>query len=229
MSPDPVRRSGKKFRAFRAWTLDGYRLRSANPSGGHWTPGVNRAECRRSTYDPMPPLQSIWTGAPEEAAAHRAPDPKCRCGLYAWYGPERLSSFPGFGAELVYGVVLAWGHVEAHADGLRAEYAEPAMLAYSESQSFKHVRRVQAIGSELGLPVIELAELAQAAEAIGEPVPAELRPKRPGPFEVDPRWAVPLAAGGLLLATAGMLGGLKQAQRRAASGLGGEGVPRAQP
>ena len=227
MTPDPVRRSGKKFRAFRAWTLDGYRLRSANPSGGHWTPGVNRAECKRSTYDPMPPLQAIWSGSAEGGGtAHSAPDPKCRCGLYAWYGPERLTGFPGFGAELVYGVVLAWGHVEAHADGLRAEYAEPAMLAYSERQSFKHVRRVQAVGSELALPVVELRELALAAEAIGEAVPIELRAKRMAPFEVDPRWAVPLAAGGLLLATAGMLGSLKQAQRRAAAAQGGEGAPK---
>lgn len=232
MSPEPIRRSGRKFRVFRAWTLDGYRLRSANPAGGHWSAGVNRAACRRPAYDPMPPLQALWAGLADEGAsatAHRAPDPRCRCGLYGWYDADRLAGFPGFGAELVYGAVLAWGRLEAHADGLRAEYAEPAMLAYSESQSFRHVRRIQAIGSELELPVVELRELEQAAAAVGEAVPPELRPTREPPFDLDPRWAVPLAAGGLLVATAGLLGGIKQAQRRADGAQRAGGVTGAQP
>ena len=227
MRPGPVRRSGRKFRAFRAWTLDGYRLRSANPAGGHWTPGVNRAECRRSAYDRVVPMPAMWAapGVPgpfeRSGAAHRAPDPSCRCGLYAWHDPGRLLGFVGQRAELVYGVVLAWGRIEVHADGLRAEYAEPVILAYRETQTYRHVRRVQAIGSELGLPVVELDELEEAAMGFGEPVPPELRPKRIPAFEVDPRWGVPLAASGILLAAAGLVGGLRQAQRRATTSAGG--------
>ena len=227
MRPGPVKRSGKKFRAFRAWTLDGYRLRSANPAGGHWTPGVNRAQCRRSSYDRLIPMPAMWAttgvdGDPDVSdARHRAPEPKCRCGLYAWHEPDQLAGFVGQRGELVYGAIVAWGRIEVHSDGLRAEYAEPVVLAYRDSQSYAHVRRVQAIGAELDLPVVELSELAQAAEGFGEPVPAELRPERIPPFEVDPRWGVPLAASGLLLAAAGLLGGLKQAQRRASASAAG--------
>jgi hypothetical protein len=223
---EPVRRAGKKFRAFRAWTLDGYRLRSANPAGGYWTAGVNHAECRRSSYAPSP-LQMPWAvpaGGSRPSATHEAPDPKCHCGLYAWYEPRRLARFMAGDAELVYGVVLAWGRVEVHADGFRAEYAEPALLSYSESQSYRHVRRVQAIGSELGIPVVELDELEDAAQAFGEPVPMELRPKRPSPFELDPRL---VAAGGLVVAMAGLLEGVRQAQRRAPRSPGGSSPPAA--
>jgi len=228
LTPEPVRRAGAKFRAYRAWTLDGYRLRSANPAGGHWTAGVNRAECRRSTYDRVVPMPTLWPAPDLEEArpTHRAPDPRCRCGLYAWHDPAQLTGFVGQRAELVYGAVLAWGRVEVHADGLRAEYAEPVVLAYRDDQTYRHVRRVQAIGSELGLPVVELGDLEREASSFGELVPAELRPKRFPPFEVDPRWGVPLAASGILLAAAGLVSGLRQAQRRAAppspsSGSGG--------
>lgn len=231
MSSRPERHSGQKFRAFRAWTLDGYRLRSANPAGGHWVAGVNRAECRRATYVPPSPLQT-FLAAPERdasaqhAGAHRAPDHRCRCGLYAWHETGRLAGFPHGDAELVYGAVLAWGRVEVHLDGLRSEYAEPVLLGFSESQSYRHVRRVQAIGSELGLPVVELAELEDAARAFGQPVPADLRPHRAAPFEVDPRWAVPLASG-VLVAAAGLVGGIRQAQRRAGTSAGQAGTTRA--
>lgn len=224
MSPESARHTGKKFRGFRAWTLDGYRLRSANPAGGHWMAGVNHAECRRTAYDPVPLPPTIW-GMPgfssrSSTAEHVAPDPDCRCGLYAWYEPRGLAGFGVGGAELVYGVVLAWGRVEAHLEGLRAEYAEPVVLAYTETQSYKHVRRVQAIGSELGLQVVELGELEAAAREYGQPVPMELRPKRIPGLELDARWAFPLAAGGLLVATVSVLEGLKKAQRRAAAAAG---------
>jgi hypothetical protein len=221
LSADPVHRTGAKFRGFRAWTLDGYRLRSANPAGGHWTAGVNHAECRRTAYDPIPLPPTIWGmpgfGSRSSSSAHVAPDPDCRCGLYAWYEPRGLAGFGVGGDELVYGVVLAWGRVEAHLEGLRAEHAEPVVLAYSESQSYRHVRRVQAIGSELGLQVVELGELEEAASGYGQPVPMELRPKRIPGLDIDARWAFPLAAGGLLVATVSVLEGLKKAQRRAAA------------
>lgn len=215
MKPEAVRRSGPKFRAFRAWTLDGYRLRSANPAGGYWTAGINHAECRRSEYDRLTPLGHDKPPATVRPS-HDAPHPRCRCGLYAWHEPHELTRFGGAG-ELVHGVVLMWGRIEVHGEGLRSEYAEPVLLAYGDEQTHKHVRRVQAIASELGLPAVELDDLEEAAKAFGEPVPEELRPHRTRPLEGDPRWVAPLAAGGLLLATAGMIGGLMQAQRRAAT------------
>jgi hypothetical protein len=147
--------------------------------------------------------------------AHAAPDPKCRCGLYAWHDAGRLPDASGYAAEYVYGAILAWGRIEVHGDGLRAEYAEPVVLAYDETQSYRHVRRVQAIGSELGLPVVEIEQLDEAANAFGDPVPLDLRPSRNQPFEVGPRLALALTAGGMLLASAGFAARVKQDQRRA--------------
>jgi hypothetical protein len=226
LTPDPVRRSGKKFRAYRAWTFDGYKLRSANPAGGHWTPGVNHAECRRSAYEYSALVPNTWAASTglnrvqPSRSAHAAPHHRCHCGLYAWHDPARLPGASGFAAEYVYGAILAWGRIEVHGDGLRAEYAEPVLLAYDESQSYKHVRRVQAIGSELGLPVVEVDELEEASKAFGEPVPRELRPDRGQPFEVGPRLALALTAGGMLLASAGLAARVKQDQRRAAATTG---------
>ena len=225
MRPEEVRRSGRKFRGFRAWTLDGYRLRSANPAGGFWTAGVNKAECRRSAYDRVAPLPPLWPVAAggegrQGRSVHQAPHPGCRCGLYAWHRASDLGRFPVHGDELVYGVVLSWGRIEVHPDGLRAQYAEPVVLAFDEGQSYRHVRHVQAISSELGIPTVELEDLDETARAYGEPVPDELMPGRMPPFEADPRWLLPVAAS-VLVATAGLIGGLKQAQRRAGAATPG--------
>ena len=66
-------------------------------------------------------------------AAHRAPRPECSCGLYAvhpWEGPVSLYGGGGGGPlEQIHGVVEAWGRVELHATGFRAQYARPVALA----------------------------------------------------------------------------------------------------
>jgi hypothetical protein len=176
LSPEPVRRSGAKFRAYRAWTLDGYRLRSANPAGGHWTAGVNRAECRRSTYDRVVPMPTLWP-APEldEArATHRAPDPRCRCGLYAWHEPEQLTGFVAQRAELVYGAVLAWGRVEVHADGMRAQHARVEALALGVGERRRDEAKLRSIASALGVELVEWNELDVAADRCGRPLPDEM-------------------------------------------------------
>jgi hypothetical protein len=214
LTPDPVRRSGRRFLGYRAWTFDGYRLRSANPAGGHWVAGVNRAECRRLAYLRAMPGAVPWAPGLNARRDHTAPEPSCACGLYAWHDAGRLPRPPGWEAEWVYGAVLAWGTTEVHADGFRAELAEPVVLSYSDDQTHRHVRRVQAIASELGLPAVELERLEEAAAGLGEPVPEELRPHAPSPAEIGARWALGLAAGGALLAAAGIIGGARPRQRR---------------
>jgi hypothetical protein len=205
--------------------LDGYRLRSANPAGGHWMAGVNRAECRRAAYLRAMPGAVPWAPALSPRRLHAAPAPTCACGFYAWHETGRLPQPPGWEAEWVYGAVLAWGRTEVHADGFRAEFAEPVVLAYSEEQTHRHVRRVQAIASELGLPAVELERLEKVAHAYGEAVPADLRPDGPSPAEIGARWAIGLAAGGALLAAAGIIGGTRPRQRRGPSA----GAPRRPP
>jgi hypothetical protein len=65
---------------------------------------------------------------------HRAPREGCGCGLYALH-PTRNSakqafrpSDAGYGLQRVAGIVEAWGTVEVHKEGFRAEYARPFAL-----------------------------------------------------------------------------------------------------
>jgi hypothetical protein len=155
---------------YRSWELDGYQLRSVNERlHAHWQIGVNRAECRRPEFLRRPD---------SPRPSHRAPDPDCECGLHAWYAPNSgyARGAPG---STVHGAVAAWGRIEAHWHGFRAEYAEPMALAYSPEESPEQVDRARAIAGELGLPFVALAELEAVALEFGSRVPVDLRPSPP--------------------------------------------------
>lgn len=161
--PGPPARVSGKVLGFRCWTLEGYRLLSVNPAfRAWWTVGENRAKCLAS---------------PDWEGVHEAPHHACQCGLYAWHLPGSLLIPHGDG--LVYGAVLAWGRMEVHAAGFRAEFAEPVMLAYHPRQAYEDVRRAETIASEMALPFVTVEELATRATEFGEPVPEDLRPEAP--------------------------------------------------
>ena len=178
-SDAPPRVEGEVI-GFRSWQLDGYKLRSANAWAGHWTIGVNEAVCKyREQY------RSAVGLVPREVTAqrgsHDAPERTCGCGLYAYHEPQ-LASFPG--DESVWGAVKAWGKLEVHHGGFRAQYAEPVALAYHQEQSYRHVEKLKAVAGELGLPLVEASDLQQAAAQYGKPVGEELRPPNPYPVVI---------------------------------------------
>ncbi len=121
--PGPRQLAGKVL-GFRQWTLDGHRLRpmvSSLPFS--WRLGPNQAQCLRPHINP---------NAAAGRSEHAAPHPSCECGLYAYHEP---SSRPPEG-DTVTGAVLAWGRIEVHRSGFRAEYAEPVVLGYNREQPF---------------------------------------------------------------------------------------------
>ena len=72
-------------------------------------------------------------GAPTQAVCldsnHRAPRSGCECGLYALHPQARISEWvESFMTEGVAGVVEAWGRIELHEVGFRAEFARPKLL-----------------------------------------------------------------------------------------------------
>ena len=75
-------------------------------------------------------------GSTTEAAClnhdHPAPDPGCGCGLYALHPQARSSewadSFLSLPSGVVAGVVEAWGRIELHEVGFRAQFARPKLL-----------------------------------------------------------------------------------------------------
>ena len=63
---------------------------------------------------------------------HKAPAAQCNCGLYAlhpWSAEDRSElQLEVHGRLSVVGVVEAWGQVQLHEEGFRAQFARPAAL-----------------------------------------------------------------------------------------------------
>jgi hypothetical protein len=73
-----------------------------------------------------------------------------------------------FGCGWLEGIVAAWGHIESHHDGLRAQHARVCALARRPG--------VDAIASDLGVDLVERDELEAAAARYGAPLPPSLVP-----------------------------------------------------
>jgi hypothetical protein len=94
---------------------------------------------------------------------HRAPREGCGCGLYALH-PSRSSatrvfgsSRPGYGLQQVAGIVEAWGTVEVHEEGFRAEYARPFALILPRRLAGTDVGAlIRQLAARYGCQVLEL-------------------------------------------------------------------------
>jgi hypothetical protein len=110
--------------------------------------------------------EMVWSpdGEPTVAhclqANHRAPDPDCGCGLYALhpYAYRRGRYFRRRGGPTITGIVEAWGRLEVHGRGFRAERARPVALlapALHLAETFE-LERLEEVSERYGLPVIEV-------------------------------------------------------------------------
>jgi hypothetical protein len=141
----------------RVWRtrLDGRRPRlAAAAQGSAWVPG----------------------GLPTRAAClvgegHPAPAGECACGLYALH-PHTLEttasffSFPGYhrGALWIAGLVEAWGRIEVHAEGFRAQYARPiALLAMGLPRHGEYHRLAAEAAAAYRVELLQLESPAQVA------------------------------------------------------------------
>jgi len=75
------------------------------------------------------PTTATCSFAPD---GHEAPDPDCQCGLYARHpwtaeGRSLYRTWPA-DPERVVGIVAAWGRIEVHREGFRAQHARPVAL-----------------------------------------------------------------------------------------------------
>ena len=151
---------------FRSWRIAGGHLQSPYIPC-RWEGRVMHAQC----YDANRVLLrgEGWLDEP-----HASPHAACRCGIYAYHCPG-LRSYHGeqWWCE---GIIAAWGRIEVHADGLRAEYASVEALAIPDLGNARLAPAVEAIGARLGVPVIAADELPEVAERLGHVVPQGLRP-----------------------------------------------------
>jgi hypothetical protein len=151
---------------FRSWRIANGRLLSPYIPC-RWEGRVMRARC----FDANRVLLrgEGWLDEP-----HASPHPECQCGVYAYHRPG-LRSYYG---EQWWcdGVIAAWGRIEVHADGLRAEFARVEALGIPDLTNERLVHAVEAIGARLGVPVTSAEALPELAQRLGGPVPSSLRP-----------------------------------------------------
>jgi hypothetical protein len=147
---------------FRDWRVGPDGLCSPR-TGVAWQERVLQAECRPRTADDLvrPP--------------HRAPGHGCGCGIHAYYAPSDETSKVSYTG--VSGIVTVWGDVEVHADGLRAEFARIEALGVYARWSERQKSAVAQVAESLGVDLVDLYDLADAAASYGTPVPQQLIPE----------------------------------------------------
>jgi hypothetical protein len=143
---------------FRQWRLNGHTLSSLF-SDVRWPRTDLRARCTVGGHDP-----------------EEAPSNACSCGIYAYYDPcPRTASAAT--RDLVGGVVILWGRVELHANGMRGEHARVVALDLPLSRGRKRTNLVE-VAERLGVPAVAHRELKTVAAKYGSPLQRSLRPPR---------------------------------------------------
>jgi hypothetical protein len=138
--------------AFRSWRLSSGRLVSPFIPC-RWEGRVMHAACWDAN-------RSLTRGEGWLTEPHASPEPRCQCGIYGYFAPGPRSWFgEAFWCE---GVVTAWGRVEVHQDGFRAEHARvEALAAPHDGRGYG----LEAAAAHLGVPVVD--DLAAFAAGLG--------------------------------------------------------------
>jgi hypothetical protein len=135
--------------AFRKWRVVDGRLRSLyEPS--FWLEPLQQAECRSGRYS---------------GHRHEAPQSGCSCGIYASYEPDYR--FPTVDYRGVSGIVTAWGAIEVHADGLRAEFVQVEALSTYSHWGRRQSDAVRTVAEHLEVDLVDLYDLEAVAGRYG--------------------------------------------------------------
>jgi hypothetical protein len=141
-----------------------------------WLPGVNEARCyssaSRHAHDAPKPHET-------------SPQSDCSCGLYARHevtDTMRRDHIKG----RVTGAIAAWGDLEVHHDGFRAQFAMVCAVAESASTPV-----TAAVADRYGVPLLPLELIELEATRHGAPLPVSARPPAPDPERR--RWSGPRA------------------------------------
>lgn len=194
----------EKVIGFRGWAISrgehGLTLGSTG-IGGEWEPGVNEAVCKRD-YEAerqhnmqmqmmrMGSLSGTSTGydryrpPPWYQRFHAAPHPGCDCGFYAVHELDHANRWNG--TQSILGAVTAWGRMEIHREGFRAQYIQPVLLALPEEVAKDYPYAAELLrecAARYGCGIVKSDELEKAAQEFGEPVPENLKPEPPPPPE----------------------------------------------
>lgn len=182
---------------YRAWRLadDGELVPWTVARAGGWKPGANTAVCHLSHF-----MVAMGEGS-RRTPRHKPPSETCMCGLYALHDPRDPRIAPGHDTAL--GAIVAWGDLEVHATGYRAEHACIVALALPAHCAPSTRQRLERAAGRYRVPLVPQDRLAETAREHGAPLPAfEQLPRRRRRGVVlgeRPPWAFPapdLAPGG---------------------------------
>jgi glycine cleavage system H lipoate-binding protein len=138
---------------YRAWHIepDGL-LRPWTFTALPWQPGVNTAVCARDVR-------------------HAPPVGDCMCGLYALTDPgdRRLD----FRADQAVGAIAAWGELEVHRTGFRAEHACVTALALPDRAGYEQREALARAAERYGVPLVAADRLSDEALRHGAPLPED--------------------------------------------------------
>ena len=96
------------------------------------------------------------------------------CGLHALHDPadRRLAL-----RQPTVGAIAAWGELEVHAAGFRAEYARVIALAYGPGSLAERGGRLRQAARRYDVGLVPIAELEPEALELASPLPATALPK----------------------------------------------------
>jgi hypothetical protein len=143
----------------RAWRVEGERV-SAWMQGPEWETGgrPTRARCLNG-------------------GGHAPPGAVCGCGLHGFHpwSPLARRAFAGAaGGAHIAGIVEAWGAIEIHADGFRAELARPLAFFLSGQADPDQRARVHALAAAHRARVVVLDQSCELKEVCAALAPAAL-------------------------------------------------------
>lgn len=144
---------------FRVWRLDrdGTLLPRA-VSALHWLdvepwlPGRNDAVC-------------VYEG--RSRAPHRSPDGDCDCGLHACHEVSQVAR-AARADGCIAGAIAAWGDLQVHRTGFRAQHAQIVALAMPERSALTAPARAAA--RRYVVPLVDFSELGACAADHGAPL-----------------------------------------------------------
>jgi hypothetical protein len=150
---------------YREWILIGNEILSPL-ARTPWEAGPMRAECLPSCRG----ARGLWR--PASVHSGPAPDPRCVCGIYAFFTPPRRRGRDRM--AVVRGAVVLWGRIELHRRGMRAEFARVVALALPSSRG--PAEAVTRVAERLEVEAVRARDLPVAALAHGQPLEPSLIP-----------------------------------------------------
>jgi hypothetical protein len=160
---------------FRAWTIEKDEwLRSRGAGNTRWDVGTNEAKCGGRDL-----VSSVPYGLSPGPTDHDAPDRNCECGFYAIYSLRDLVSSYGVDSDVVIGAVVAWGRMEVHASGFRAQLARIVALGVLDTLALYdegYADKVAAIARLYNAECVPLLQLEEVAGKHGIEMPEDVRP-----------------------------------------------------